>query len=58
MLATCVVDVDFRTVVLCLDEFDYLALSYVWSGMHSAPRISEAETLLQTIEDALTLTQK
>ncbi|KAM0421044.1 hypothetical protein ACHAPT_011115 [Fusarium lateritium] len=57
LLATRMVDVLARKVVNCPDQCDYLALSYVWGGVHPEPGALEAGTLPQTIEDAITLTR-
>ncbi|KAG5800686.1 hypothetical protein H9Q69_000245 [Fusarium xylarioides] len=58
LLTTKMLDVDTRKVVDCPDNCDYLALSYVWGGIHPADGALEAGTLPQTIEDAITLTKK
>ncbi|KAF5557153.1 hypothetical protein FPHYL_7742 [Fusarium phyllophilum] len=58
LLITKMLDVDTRKVVDCPDNCDYLALSYVWGGIHPADGALEAGTLPQTIEDAITLTKK
>ncbi|KAJ4244067.1 hypothetical protein NW762_014680 [Fusarium torreyae] len=58
LLATRMLDVNSRTVVQCPKNCDYLALSYVWGGIHPAPGALEAGTLPQTIEDAITVTKK
>ncbi|RSL50375.1 hypothetical protein CEP54_011938 [Fusarium duplospermum] len=57
LLATRMIDVNTRTVVNCPDQCDYLALSYVWGGVHPEDGALEAGTLPQTIEDAITLTK-
>lgn len=57
LLATRMVDVSTRRVVNCPDQCDYLALSYVWGGVHPQDGALEAGTLPQTIEDAITLTR-
>ncbi|KAF5705999.1 hypothetical protein FGLOB1_7672 [Fusarium globosum] len=58
LLITKMLDVDTRKVVDCPDNCDYLALSYVWGGVHPADGALEAGTLPETIEDAITLTKK
>ncbi|QGI61501.1 hypothetical protein CEK26_005471 [Fusarium fujikuroi] len=58
LLITKMLDVHTRKVVDCPDNCDYLALSYVWGGIHPADGALEAGTLPQTIEDAITLTKK
>ncbi|KAF5614523.1 uncharacterized protein FTJAE_13721 [Fusarium tjaetaba] len=58
LLITKMLDVETRKVVDCPDNCDYLALSYVWGGIHPADGALEAGTLPQTIEDAITLTKK
>ncbi|KAF5963641.1 hypothetical protein FCOIX_13769 [Fusarium coicis] len=58
LLITKMLDVEARKVVDCPDNCDYLALSYVWGGIHPADGALEAGTLPQTIEDAITLTKK
>lgn len=58
LLITKMLDVNTRKVVGCPDNCDYLALSYVWGGIHPADGALEAGTLPQTIEDAITLTKR
>ncbi|EXK83515.1 hypothetical protein FOQG_12213 [Fusarium oxysporum f. sp. raphani 54005] len=58
LLITKMLDVNTRKVVDCPDNCDYLALSYVWGGIHPADGALEAGTLPQTIEDAITLTKR
>ncbi|KAM5345055.1 hypothetical protein ACJ41O_010917 [Fusarium nematophilum] len=58
LLATRMVDVIARKTVDCPDQCDYLALSYVWGGVHPEPGALEAGTLPQTIEDAITITKR
>ncbi|EWZ97313.1 hypothetical protein NW765_004308 [Fusarium oxysporum] len=58
LLITKMLDVNVRKVVDCPDNCDYLALSYVWGGIHPADGALEAGTLPQTIEDAITLTKR
>ncbi|KAF5608252.1 uncharacterized protein FSUBG_4788 [Fusarium subglutinans] len=58
LLITKMLDVDTRKVVDCPDNCDYLALSYVWGGIHPADGALEAGKLPQTIEDAIALTKK
>ncbi|EMT72812.1 hypothetical protein FOC4_g10004297 [Fusarium odoratissimum] len=58
LLITRMLDVNTRKVVDCPDNCDYLALSYVWGGIHPADGALEAGTLPQTIEDAITLTKR
>ncbi|KAM6523223.1 hypothetical protein FSOLCH5_003842 [Fusarium solani] len=57
LLATRMIDVSTRKVVNCPDQCDYLALSYVWGGVHPQDGALEAGTLPQTIEDAIALTK-
>lgn len=57
LLATRMIDVSTRQVVDCPDQCEYLALSYVWGGVHPQDGALEAGTLPQTIEDAITLTK-
>uniref|UniRef100_A0A0D2YGB4 Heterokaryon incompatibility domain-containing protein n=1 Tax=Fusarium oxysporum (strain Fo5176) TaxID=660025 RepID=A0A0D2YGB4_FUSOF len=58
LLITKMLDVNARKVVDCPDNCDYLALSYVWGGIHPADGALEAGILPQTIEDAITLTKR
>ncbi|KAJ4121582.1 hypothetical protein NW760_005301 [Fusarium oxysporum] len=58
LLITKMLDVNTRKVMDCPDNCDYLALSYVWGGIHPADGALEAGTLPQTIEDAITLTKR
>ncbi|KAJ3547000.1 hypothetical protein NM208_g1725 [Fusarium decemcellulare] len=58
LLITRMVDVIDRKVVDCPEDCDYLALSYVWGGIHPAPGALEEGTLPQTIEDAITITRR
>ncbi|CAM1503140.1 Fc.00g079160.m01.CDS01 [Cosmosporella sp. VM-42] len=58
LLSTRMVDVIARETVPCPDNCDYLALSYVWGGVHPTAGALKAGTLPQTIEDAITITKK
>lgn len=55
---TRMIDVAARKVVACPPQCEYLALSYVWGGIIPPHGALEAKTLPQTIEDAITITEK
>lgn len=54
---TRMLDVFDRKVVPCPRNCDYIALSYVWGGVHPLPGALENRCLPQTIEDAITVTK-
>ncbi|KAF2397091.1 HET-domain-containing protein [Trichodelitschia bisporula] len=54
---TRMIDVQARRVVPCPSPCEYVALSYVWGGIHPADGALEAGTLPKTIEDAITVTK-
>lgn len=58
LLTSRMIDVRARKVVSCPAQCDYFALSYVWGGIIPASDALENGTLPQTIEDAITITQK
>ena len=58
LLTTRMIDVTIRKVVPCPPQCGYLALSYVWGGVVPSPDALENNSLPQTIEDAIIITQK
>ncbi|KAF3007241.1 hypothetical protein E8E14_009234 [Neopestalotiopsis sp. 37M] len=57
LYTTRMLDVVDRKVVPCPRNCDYIALSYVWGGVHPLPGALENRCLPQTIEDAITVTK-
>lgn len=58
LLITKMIDVSTRSIVQCVPNGEYVALSYVWGSIVPEKKALENHRLPQTIEDAITVTKE
>lgn len=58
LLITKMIDVTTRSIVQCVPNSEYVALSYVWGSVVPEQNALENHRLPQTIEDAITVTKQ
>lgn len=58
LLITKMIDVSTRSIVQCVPNGEYVALSYVWGSVVPEKNAIEKHRLPQTIEDAITVTKE